>query len=59
MDLYASILEVAKRHQGRAGITRISYGAGECRSTDSTPLSIVSWRWGFFARRPGIAPPTT
>lgn len=28
LDLYASVLEVAKRHQGRAGITRLSYGAG-------------------------------
>ena len=27
-DLYATILEVVKRHRGRARITRISYGAG-------------------------------
>jgi predicted transcriptional regulator len=27
-DLYATILEVAKRYHGRARITRISYGAG-------------------------------
>lgn len=27
-DLYATILEVVKRHQGRARITRVSYGAG-------------------------------
>lgn len=27
-DLFATILEVVKRHRGRARITRISYGAG-------------------------------
>jgi len=27
-DLYATILEVVKRHHGRARITRVSYGAG-------------------------------
>ncbi|MFZ0699572.1 MAG: winged helix-turn-helix domain-containing protein [Thermoplasmata archaeon] len=27
-DLYATILEVVKRHHGRARVTRISYGAG-------------------------------
>ncbi|MCI4330674.1 MAG: hypothetical protein L3K19_02360 [Thermoplasmata archaeon] len=27
-DLYATILEVVKRHRGQARITRISYGAG-------------------------------
>lgn len=27
-DLFATILEVVKRHQGRARITRVSYGAG-------------------------------
>jgi predicted transcriptional regulator len=27
-DLYATILEVVKRHQGAARITRVSYGAG-------------------------------
>lgn len=27
-DLYATILEVVKRHYGRARITRVSYGAG-------------------------------
>ena len=27
-DLFATILEVVKRHQGAARITRISYGAG-------------------------------
>lgn len=27
-DLYATILEVVKRHDGRARITRVSYGAG-------------------------------
>ncbi len=27
-DLYATILEVVKRHHGQARITRISYGAG-------------------------------
>ncbi|MFG1529801.1 MAG: winged helix-turn-helix domain-containing protein [Thermoplasmata archaeon] len=28
LALYASVLEVAKRHLGRAGITRLSYGSG-------------------------------
>ncbi len=28
LDLYAAVLEVAKRHEGRAGIPRLSYGAG-------------------------------
>ncbi len=27
-DLFATILEVVKRHRGRARITRVSYGAG-------------------------------
>lgn len=27
-DLYATILEVVKRHRGSARITRVSYGAG-------------------------------
>lgn len=27
-DLYATILEVVKRHHGRARVTRVSYGAG-------------------------------